>query len=398
MSKKLAVKLRPAAEKAVKQGHPWVWESGIEKITHGGDCGDAAIIFDKRKNKFLAFGLYDPASPIAIKVLSVGKSMNLDEAWITEKLEEAHIKRQPLLETNTNSYRWIYGENDGLPMLIIDVYDNVAVVKLYSLIWEAHIHSVVNAINAITEVKAVVLRLSRLTAQHTADKELHHDGAVIYGQLKSPVIIFTEYGLRFTADVVSGHKTGYFLDHRHNRYKISHLSKGRRVLDIFSYAGGFSVHALAGGAKSVTSLDISKQALEMAKENVKLNKLTARHKVMAIDAFKGMEELYKAGRKFELIIVDPPSFAKKAEENARALKSYKRLTQYASHLITKGGILVMASCSSRVSKQEFFEAVESVLQEEEIRYEVIEKTDHDIDHPIKIVESAYLKCGYYKVL
>ena len=398
MSKKnLAAKLKPAAEKAVKQRHPWIWDSGIDKISPGGSCGDPVIIFDKRKNKFLAFGLYDPDSPIAIKVLSVGTSMRLDQEWFTDMLQKAHDHRAPLLLTDTNSYRWVYGENDGLPSLIIDVYDEVAVIKLYSLIWEDYLDLIIAGITEVISPKAIVLRLSRLTAEKTKDKALHFDGSLVYGHLPNTEVIFTEYGLKFAADVVSGHKTGYFLDHRHNRYQVSKISKGKRVLDIFSYAGGFSVHALAGGAKEVTSLDISKQALAMADQNVKLNRLNARHKTMAMDAFQAMEKLYNDGRKFELIVVDPPSFAKKASETDRALKSYKRLTRYASRLVTEQGILVMASCSSRVSADQFFNAVEETLRDDDIQFEVIQKSTHDIDHPIKIPEAAYLKCGYYKV-
>jgi len=397
VSKPIVVKLKPAAEKAIKQGHPWVWESGIDKLSRQGSCGDTVIIFDKRKNKFLALGLYDPESPIVIKVLQSGVPMRLDTEWLEDKLRQAKAKREPLLQTDTNSYRWIYGENDDLPGLIIDVYDDVAVIKLYSLIWESYLDSIITIITEQISVKAIVLRLSRLTAQKTKDKALHFDGAVVFGKLSDPEIIFTEYSLKFSANVVSGHKTGYFLDHRHNRYQVGKLSKGKRVLDIFSYAGGFSVHALAGGAQEVTSLDISKQALEMAKKNVKLNKLTSRHKTLAVDAFEGMETLYKSGRKFDLIIVDPPSYAKKAEETNRAIKSYKRLTNYALHLVTNGGILVMASCSSRVSKDQFFDAVESTLSDAEIHFEILDKTSHDIDHPIKIKEAAYLKCGYYKI-
>lgn len=394
---KLAAKLKPAAEKAVKQNHPWVWDNGIDKITDGGSTGDAVIIFDQRKNKFLAFGLYDPNSPIAIKVLQTGSPMRLDAEWISDKLRVALAKRKPLLATDTNSYRWIYGENDGLPSLIIDVYADVAVIKLYSLIWETQLSHIIEAIAEQIAVRAIVLRLSRLTEAHTTDKELHHDGAVVWGQLQDSEIIFREYGLLFTADVVHGHKTGYFLDHRHNRYQVSTLSKGRTVLDVFSYAGGFSVHALAGGAKSVTSLDISKQALEMAKKNAELNNLSSRHKTIAGDAFEAMEQLLHKGRKFDLIIVDPPSFAKKADEVTRALKSYKKLTRYAASLVSRGGILVMASCSSRVSADVFFAAVESTLAEYGHPYSIMDKTAHDVDHPIGILEAAYLKCGYYQM-
>jgi len=192
--KRLAAKLRPAAEKAVKQGHPWVWDNGIEKITDGGHCGDTVIIYDQRKNKLLAVGLYDPSSPIAIKVLSVGKPLQLDAEWIADSLRLALAQREALLATDTNSFRWVYGENDKLPGLIIDVYDKVAVVKLYSLIWEQYLPYITEAIAELLSVTAVVLRLSRLTASHTSDSALHYDGAVIHGHLKNSEVIFKEYG------------------------------------------------------------------------------------------------------------------------------------------------------------------------------------------------------------
>lgn len=397
MNKRLAAKLKSAGEKAVKQGHPWVWQNSIDKITEGGNCGDHVIIFDKRKNKFLAFGLYDPKSPIRIKVLQVNQPMVLDRDWIHDKLRIALAIRQPLLETDTNSFRWIYGENDGLPGLIIDVYDNVCVIKLYSLIWKNLLGDITEIITELYSVKAIVLRLSRNVTLQIDPTDINQNGAVIWGKLNDPEVIFTEYGLRFSANVVDGHKTGYFLDHRHNRKQVGDLANGKKVLDVFSYAGGFSVHALAGGAKSVLSLDISKQALQMAQKNAQLNKLSARHKVLVSDAFEGMEQLYKNNARFDLIVVDPPSFAKKAEENQRAIKSYGRLTSYAARLVTQDGILVMASCSSRVSKEEFFAKVEAALEEEGYIYEIIQKAEHDIDHPIKISEAAYLKCGYYKI-
>lgn len=398
MGRTLAVKLKPAGEKAVKQGHPWVWQNSIEKISDGGVVGDVAIIFDQKKNKFLACGLYDPNSPIRIKVLQVNKSMRLDAEWIDDKFRLALDVRRPLIEKNTNSFRWIYGENDGLPGLIIDVYDSVAVVKLYSLIWQPYLDHIITSVTEQYDVKAIILRLSRNVEREAAGNELLQDGALVFGHLPNPEIVFTEYGVKFSANVIDGHKTGYFLDHRHNRHKVGKLSKGAHVLDVFSYAGGFSVHALAGGARSVTSLDISKQALELARKNAKLNNLTSKHKIIAGDAFEEMEKLWRAKKKYDIIVVDPPSFAKKADEVRVALKSYSRLTTYAASLTTKGSILVMASCSSRVSSDQFFNAVESTLTKDGHQYEIIEKTYHDIDHPIKIPEAAYLKCGYYRVV
>lgn len=394
---RLAVKLRPAAEKAVRQSHPWVFESGIAKVSKEGKAGDLAIIFDQKKNKFLALGLYDPHSPIRVKILASGKSATLNEAWFEEKITTAYDKRKPLLATDTNSYRLIYGENDGLPGFIADVYDNVLVVKLYSAIWLPYLSMIFPFLLKVSNCDTLVLRLSRLL--QNLPKEMHglEEGQVLQGTLENEEVIFREHGLRFTANVIHGHKTGYFLDHRHNRKRVGELSKDKTVLDIFAYAGGFSVHALAGGAKEVTSLDISAQALGMAEKNVALNELKANHRTMAVDAFIGLAELAEEGKKFDLIVLDPPSFAKRESERARAMESYSRLIKAALPILSKGGILLSCSCSSRVKAEEFFAINERVLTQSGKPFEELDRTFHDVDHPIGFVEGAYLKSVYYRV-
>jgi 23S rRNA (cytosine1962-C5)-methyltransferase len=394
---KLAIKLKPAAQKAVRHGHPWVFESGIVKQNKEGNAGDLAIIFDQRRNKFLAIGLFDPHSPIRIKILQKGESASIDTTWFQEKIETAFVKRRPLLKTDTNSYRFIYGENDGLPGFIADVYDHVLVVKLYSAIWLPFLKELLPILLDISNCKTLVLRLAR--SLQKMPEALHglHDGMVLNGDLDNEEIIFREHGLRFTANVIHGHKTGYFLDHRHNRKRVGELSKGKVVLDIFAYAGGFSVHALAGGATEVTSLDISAKALAMSEKNVALNDLKANHRTMAIDAFKGLEQLHQEGKTFDLIIVDPPSFAKRESEREKALDSYARLAKIALKIVAKGGILLLASCSSRVTAEAFFAVNERILQQSGRDFQEMERHFHDIDHPIGFKEGAYLKAVYYRL-
>ena len=390
---RLAIKVKPAAERSIRQGHPWVFEGSIVKQSAAGKPGDLAIIFDQKKDKLLAIGLYDPASPIRIKLVSFGKPAKLDRDWFLEKIRAARSLRQPLLETDTNSYRLLFGENDGLPGLIADVYADVLVVKLYSAIWLPYWEVLYPILLEISGCQTLVLRLSRILQE---DKNvMYHDGHIIYGQLPSEEILFQEHGLRFSANVIKGHKTGFFLDHRHNRKRVGELAKGKSVLDIFAYAGGFSVHALAGGAATVTSLDISAQALQMAEKNVSLNFHTGEHKTMAVDAFDGMIQLHRTGQRFDLVVVDPPSFAKKESEVNGALHSYARLAKLAVPLVAPAGILFMASCSSRVSTNVFFEIIEKEIAASGRHFELLEKTFHDTDHPIGFPEGAYLKGGYY---
>lgn len=394
--RRLAVKIKSAAERHVRRGHPWIYDESIVQLKQDGRAGDLAIIFDQKKNQLLAVGLYDPASPIRIKVLQVGKALRPDTAYWEQLVRKAHARRLPLLQTDTNSYRLIYGENDGLPGLIADVYDRVLVLKVYSAIWWPWLRELLPVLLKAANAECCVLRLSRLL-QQSEDTYGLTDGQVIAGELPDPVVIFREHGLQFAANVVQGHKTGYFLDHRHNRRRVGELASDRSVLDVFSYAGGFTVHALAGGAREVTSLDISAQALSMAEENVALNGLQARHRTMAADAFIGLQQLAGEGHRYDLVIVDPPSFAKSKAEIPGALQSYQRLCRLALPLVSRGGILVMASCSSRVTAEAFFAIVLGTLEESGRPYTEMERSFHDIDHPIRIDEGAYLKCIYLQL-
>ena len=204
-----------------------------------------------------------------------------------------------------------------------------------------------------------------------------------------------EHGIHFSALVIKGHKTGYFLDHRHNRKRVGELAKGKTVLDVFSYAGGFSIHALANGAKELTSIDISKQALALAVENGKLNTYNGRHNTIAGDAFEVMRQMISKGKRFDVVVIDPPSFAKSKKEIEKAKKKYKQLAQLGVYLTAKGGMLVLASCSSRVSSDEFLRINTHVLNEQSRTYTLQQTTQHDTDHPITFKEGAYLKTGYY---
>ncbi len=394
--KRLAIKLRPSGEKMAKRNHPWVFEDSIVKQNTEGKAGDLAIVYDTKKNNFLACGLYDPYSPIRIKLIQFKKAAQIDESWFLTKIKEAYQLRQPLLETDTNSYRLLFGENDNLPGFIADVYHEVLVVKLYSHIWFPYLNWIIPHLITITGCKTVVLRLSRLL-QTKGDTYGLKDGSVIYGTLDNEVVIFREHGVLFSANVIKGHKTGYFLDHRHNRKRVGELANGKSVLDVFSYAGGFSVHALKGGAKEVISLDISRHALEIAKENAALNQPKGKHKIMIADAFEGLQELIDQQKKFDIVVIDPPSFAKRENEIAKAKKSYAKLAQLGVQLVSHNGVLVLASCSSRVVAKEFFEISEECILASGRGFEVIEKTYHDIDHPINFPEGAYLKCGYYRL-
>lgn len=395
--KRLAVKLNAKGEQFVVKGHPWVFSNSIVKINDDAKTGDLAIVFSKNKNKVVGLGLYDANSPIRIKIIhNADTKAEINAAFFRHKIELAYEKRYELLQTNTNSYRLLFGENDGFPGLIADVYDSVLVVKLYSEIWLPYLESILKSMQQVSRAKTVVIRLSR-GLQNSKNHSLK-DGEVVYGDLENEVVQFVEHGVNFSANVIKGHKTGYFLDHRANRKRVGELSKGKSVLDVFSYAGGFSVHALANGATEVTSLDISKQALDIARENGKLNDYSGMHKTISGDAFKEMKALIEKGKTYDVVVIDPPSFAKQQSEIDLAKKKYAQLAELGEQLTTKNGLLVLASCSSRILAQSFFDLNQRILNSQSRLFETVLKTKHDSDHPISFPEGAYLKCGYYRFL
>ncbi len=393
MPNRIAIKLTQKGEKALKSEHPWIFESSIAQVSKEASAGDLAIVFGKKKNQFLGFGLYDPQSPIRIKMLQFRDRANFDQAFIQRKINAAYQIRKPLLATDTNSYRLVFGENDGLPSLIIDIYDTVAVVKIYSMIWQPYLDWISISLENQNIASTAILRLSRNVMKHSSLEE----GTILFGKIDNYEVVFREYGLRFKAHVLKGHKTGYFLDHRANRKEVGLLARGKTILDVFSYAGGFSVHALCGGAKEVTSVDISQQALQLAISNAALNGEYNNHKTLCGDAFNILAQLKDQKTSYDLVIIDPPALAKSAAEVHRAKQSYTRLLKFGIALIAKNGILLMASCSSRISKEDLKLLCESELLLSRRKYTLIKESQHDIDHPIGFPEGAYLKSFFYRL-
>ena len=393
--KRLAVKLNAIGEQHVLKGHPWVFSDSIVKIKDDAKSGDLAIVFGKNKNKVIGLGLYDANSPIRIKIIhNSNEKAEVNVDFFQLKIEDAFAKRSDLLRTNTNSYRLLFGENDGFPGLIADVYAEVLVVKIYSEIWLPYLETIIPSLQKTSKAKTIVVRLSRSLEQ----SKLHdlQNGEVVYGTLENQVVAFVEHNVNFSANVIKGHKTGYFLDHRANRKQVGEWSKNKTVLDVFSYAGGLSVHALYNGATEVTSLDISKQALAIALENGKLNDYRGTHKTIAGDAFEELKKMIKNKTTFDVVVIDPPSFAKQASEIDLAKKKYSQLAKLGEQLTAKNGLLVLASCSSRVTSQAFLDINSQTLASSNRKYKVVLKTQHDSDHPVSFPEGAYLKSAYYR--
>jgi len=391
-TKRLAVKLRAKAEKMVLKKHPWIFESSIDKIPENGSSGDLVIIYGRKSNKLIGLGLLDLESPIRIKMMSF-KPVSFDQEWFNSCIHSAYQKRLKLLAQDVNGYRLLFGEADSLPGVICDVYDGKAVLKIYSTCWMPYIDALKEALIETVNPECVVLRLSRNLQRINSG---YKEGQLILGELDSEEVIFREHGVKFSANLIHGHKTGFFLDHRANRKRIGEMSADKTVLDVFSYAGGFSVHALAGGAKEVTSVDISKPALEAAKKNATLNQVSGQHITVAGDAFKVLENFKNENKEFDIVVIDPPSFAKQQSEIGKALMQYRRLAELGMELVTDSGFLVLASCSSRVTEEDFQEISSETLKDHS--FSLISSSKHDIDHPVidSFPEGHYLKCFYFK--
>lgn len=393
--RRIALRVTPAAERAIRQGHPWLFDQSITRQSHLGQLGDLAVIFDQ-KQRFLAIGLYDPFAPLRVRVLQQGQAVTIDEAWFRGRLETAVARRAPLGRTQTTGYRLVHGENDQLPGLVLDRYADTLVLRLDTAAWLPHLNGLLSVLCDLLAPQRVVLRLSRTVQEIEPRLYGLRDGLVLVGEPLAERVIFLENGLRFEADVQQGQKTGFFLDQRENRVRVEQLAQGKRVLNVFAYSGGFSLYAARGGAKEVASLDISQPALAAAERNFGLNEgvagvNTAVHELLLGDAFAVLSQLARQRRRFDLVILDPPSFARKQEEVTGAVAAYARLIRLGLGVLRAEGVLVTSSCSSRVTAEMFFAAVFAAAVAEKRPLRELERTFHPLDHPIRFPEGAYLK-------
>jgi len=403
---RVAVRVTKDALRQIRGGHPWVFDASIVKAGAGAP-GDLAVIFDDDR-RFAAIGLWDPDSAIPVKVLHHGEPMSIDRAFWARRIAAALVRRAELAASkSTTGYRLIHGENDGLPGVAVDRYADTLVVKLYSAAWFCHAELICDVLAEQMTVDRIVVRLSRtlqlLPTHLLADGRPVLDGATILGVPGPNRVEFIEGGLSFEADTVDGQKTGFFLDQRDNRQRVRARAAGRRVLDVFSCTGGFSVNAAAGGAELVHSVDISQGALDAAKRNMarntdRPNVAACRHELTTGDAMAVMHRMGDARRLFDMVIVDPPSFASRRSQVAGALESYTRLTELALGLLVSGGTLVQASCSSHVTAEEFTAVVREGAANAGVELTDVVTTGHGIDHPVGFAQGAYLKAIYARAI
>jgi 23S rRNA (cytosine1962-C5)-methyltransferase len=393
----LRLRVTAAAETIVRGGHPWVFAQSVRAQNRDGEPGELAVLFD-RKDQFLAVGLFDPDSPIRVRILHSGKPRAIDLSFWEQRVTDAMRRREGLFDSQTTGYRCINGESDGWPGLVLDRYGDTRVLKIYTTAWLPRLGELAPL---LAGDGPLVLRLSRNIQQSAKERFHAHDGQTLRGDPPAGPVEFLENGLRFEADVVRGQKTGFFLDQSENRREVRALADGRDVLNLFSFTGGFSLYAADGGAASIYSIDISEHALAGARRNFVLNAerpaiARCRHETIKADVFDWLRSA--PTRQFDVIVLDPPSLAKKESERAEAIGAYARLITAALPHLNKDGVLVSSSCSAHVSPVEFFHLTLEAARKSGRRFVELKTTRHAPDHPVTFAEAEYLKCIYLRFM
>lgn len=381
--------LKPGKEESLKRFHPWVFSGAIARVEGEPEEGEVVDVYTSKK-EFIACGHFQIGS-IAVRVLSF-RQEPIDHAFWVRRLQVAKDLRCALGvlgNPQNNTYRLVHGEGDNLPGLIIDVYDHTAVMQAHSAGMHLNRMAVAEALEEVMgDVIQHIYYKSETTLPFKADLLATENGFLKGG---SPENVAMENGLKFHVDWLKGQKTGFFVDQRENRALLERYAKGRNVLNMFCYTGGFSFYAMRGGANLVHSVDSSAKAIDLTNENVSLNfPGDARHQAFAEDAFKFLDRM---GDQYDLIILDPPAFAKHRDALRNALRGYTKLNAKAFEKIRPGGILFTFSCSQVVNKQDFRNAVFTAAAQSGRSVRILHQLTQPGDHPVNIYhpEGEYLK-------
>ncbi|HTS79502.1 MAG TPA: class I SAM-dependent rRNA methyltransferase [Myxococcaceae bacterium] len=374
----------------LRAGHPWVFRRGLETLPR---IPPGSVVDLTEGGKFVARGYFDPLSPIAVRVLTRDAREVIDGDFFRRRVRAAWELRERWLDrTGTDAFRVVHGESDGLPGVVADLYAGTVVLKLYSAGLTPVRGLLVDALRTLPGVRAVLGR------DQPGGEEGEEDGRggarLLWGEEPPDPVVILERGVRFGVDVRRGQKTGFFLDQRENRALVRRLAAGATVLNCFSYSGGFSVNAALGGAARVFSVDQDADAIALARENFARNGLEpAVHDFLAADVFTLLASLREEGRRFDVVLLDPPAFAKSQRAVEAALDGYASLNRQALEVVAPGGLLLTASCSARVTPEAFEGAVRSAGVKTGVDLTLIEERYQPADHPIRLQfpEGRYLK-------
>jgi len=374
--------------RAIKRGHPWLFANAVQ-IPSGAEPGAIALVAD-RSGRPLAVGFVDPEGSLAVRICSPEPGVRLDDTWAEAGLERALALRRGLLDADTTGWRAVNGEGDGLPGLVLDVYGTTGVLKLDGPVaerfWDAA---------GLGAWFAARLGLTTVYQRHRSRGEA--SGRPLVGPTPSAPVPFLEHGARFTADVMVGQKTGFFLDQRDNRARVARLARDRRVLNVFGYTGGFSVAAGRAGARHVTTVDLARPAIDAAVAHWALNGLDpTAHEGVTADAFALLDEAAQSKRRWDLVVLDPPAFAPSRDAAEAAVRAYTRMVTAGAQVTEGGGLCVAASCSAHVDVAAFLDACEEGVAQARRRATVLGIYGQPADHPAPLAcaELRYLKCVF----
>lgn len=383
-----SILLKRGKEESLKRFHPWIFSGAIARIDDGIQDGDLVNVFT-HDHQFIAVGHYQRGS-ITVRVLSF-KPEVIDNEFFVKRLTSAFNMRMAIgvaNRLNNNTYRLVHGEGDNLPGLVIDCYDTTAVMQAHSIGMHMMRHEIAKA---LLQVEGLNITSVYYKSENTLSyrDNLEQEDEFLIGYSSNNIAL--ENGLKFHIDWLKGQKTGFFVDQRDNRALLEQYAKGKNVLNMFCYTGGFSVYAMRGGANLVHSVDSSAKAIELTNENVEMNfPGDTRHEAFCEDAFKYLDE---HDDKYDLIILDPPAFAKHRSALHNALKGYTRLNLKGFQRIKRGGILFTFSCSQAVNKDQFRSAVFTAAAQAKRKVRILHQLHQPADHPINIYhpEGEYLK-------
>ncbi len=380
----------------LRGGHPWVYKRAIERPPAGLAAG--AIVDVTSGGKFVARGYYDPHGAVRVRVLTRDPAEAIGPIFWRRRIARAvALRRAYVLSQDTDCARLVHGEADGLPGVVVDLYGKFAVLKLYSAGLPPHRGAILDALRGEVALDGVYGRDEETARSDEEDELSDRDspparGQVLWGVGPPALQIVREHGMRIAVDLYGGQKTGYFLDQRENRYALRRFARGRaRAANCFAYTGGFSVNAVLGGAREVISIDRDAPAMELARRNFELNEVDpAKHGFVATDALEFLREEQKP---FDLIVLDPPAFAKSQKAVPAALDGYASLHRAAFGALAPGGILATASCSARVSAEEFAGAIREAALKTRTELQLLEERRQPPDHPVlpAFPEGRYLK-------
>ena len=394
------VKLRPDQKHRVTAGHPWVFESEVLSIEGSFQPGDVVDVLDSR-GRFVGKGYINPSSQILVRLLT-REDECIDEEFIVRRLESAILLRKQIYggkwppESTGIGARLVFSEADFLPGLIVDDFGGHAVFQTLTLGMERWKPAVIRGIIDLVGPKGIYERNDAPVRSLEGLPEI----AGFVGRPFDPLVEIDENGVRHVVDLAKGQKTGYFLDQQENRLAVRWLAKGKKILDVFSYSGGFALSLALGGAEYVRAVDVSEAALDLFQASIKLNKFETEFQLRVGNAFDELRDYDRKGDLFDVVILDPPAFARSRRAVGRAVAGYKEINLRAIKVLRPGGFLVTSSCSQHLYPAEFESVVEDAARDTGRVLRLLERRGQARDHPVLpgVPETEYLKCRIYQVL